>query len=85
MFLYSYNSADNEYSYPHNNMDEEEVRVYKEKRARYLQKVTGETTVATPDDYDDVILYEKMTRCYYVCELFYLHYSCNFLILIDSG
>ena len=47
-------------------MDPEEARAYKEKRARYLQKVTGETTVATPDDYDDVALYEKMTQRYYV-------------------
>ena len=59
-------------------MEEEEKRVtnqYKERRSQYLQKITGQTTVATPDDYEDVALYVKMTQHYYVREMFYLYFS----------
>lgn len=45
---------------------------YKEKRAKYLQKITGQAIVATPDEYEDVDLYVKMTQHYYVCKSTFL-------------
>lgn len=39
---------------------------YEEKGAQYLQLITGQTKVATPDNYDDEDLYAKMTEQYYV-------------------
>ena len=59
-----------EYSYPHVDMETEEERVekeYKEKRTKHLQKIAGQVKVATPNNYDDLDLYVKMTQHYYVC------------------
>ena len=66
-----------EYSYPHFDMETDEERVekeYKEKRTKHLQKIAGQARVATPDTYEDLDLYVKMTQHYYVNYLIFTSY-----------
>lgn len=72
---------DHTYSYP--NDDTKVENDHKEKKLQYLQQLTGQTKVATRDDYEDEALYTEMTRTYYVIILLFtsLH---NYFNLIES-